>query len=189
MKKNSQTENELEKAQKQFDDFDSQVKSMTLDRMNTAPKEETEPQTKLSQKELDKSKDIYLKPNRTVSSQEKFNEKYREDWNYAKEYVNFIAEHKELIGETIETWTKGFPGVPAEFWLVPSGKPIWGPRYLAEQLSKCKYHRLVMKENITRGGDEAGQYYGSLAADTTIQRIDAVPVTKRRSIFMGATSF
>ena len=51
-----------------------------------APKEEVEAQTKLSSKEIAKSKDIYLKPIKTISrsKESKFNEKFRNDWNFAK---------------------------------------------------------------------------------------------------------
>lgn len=178
---------ELDKVEEQFDEFNQSVQQMTLDRMNQAPLQETEPQTKLSQSEIEKSKEFYLKPSRYVSSREKFNENFREDYNYAKEYVRFIAEHKEIIGEKIEMWTKPFAGMPAEFWEIPTGKPIWGPRHVAESLTKCRHHRLVMKENVVTGGDEKGnQYYGSLAAQTTVQRLDAIPVSTRKSLFMSA---
>ena len=179
---------ELEKAAQQFDAFEQNVKDLTLDRMNMAPKQEVEPQTKIAQSDLDKMRDIYLKPERSISSREKFNEAYRNDYNFAKEYVNFIAEHKELIGEAIEMWTKPFGGMPAEFWRIPTNKPIWAPRYVAEQIKKATYHRLKMEQN-TVGADGMGQYYGSMAVDTTIARLDANPVTKKRSIFMGATNF
>jgi len=188
-KVNSDGQKELERAEEQFKAFDQQVKDLTLDRMNAAPKEDVEPQTKLSQKDIEKSKDIYLKPSRTISSKEKFNEKFREDYNFSKEYVRFIAEHKELIGETIELWTKPYPGMPAEEWKIPTGVPVWGPRFLAEQITKAKYHRLVMKQNINTGADQMGQYYGSMAADTVIQRLDAIPVSNKKSIFMGASNF
>jgi hypothetical protein len=180
---------ELDKAEKQFNEFDSNVKQMTLDRMNEAPKEEAEPQTKMSQQEIEKSKDLYLKPHRTISSKEKFNEKFREDYNFAKEYVRFIPENKEIIGEEIEIWTKSFPGMPAEFWKIPTGKPVWGPRYLAERIANCKYHRLVMQQNVLTSSNHVGQMYGAMAVDTTVQRLDALPVSSRKSIFMGANSF
>lgn len=176
---------ELEKAQKQFDNFDANVKELTLDRMNMAPKEEQEPQTKLSSREISKSKDIYLNPERSISRREKFNESFREGLNFKKELVQFIAEHKELIGEDIEIWTGPFAGYPVEFWRVPTNKPVWGPRYLAEQIKRKCYHRLVMKDAIS-SQDGMGQYYGQLAADTTVQRLDAHPVSSRKSIFMGA---
>lgn len=196
-KVNSQSEQELQKAEEQFQAFDDSVKQMTMDRMNEAPKQDVEQLHKLSQKEIEKMGDIWLKPSRSLGPgadpktnfKETFNERFRKDWEFAKEYVRFIAEHREMPGETIECWTKPFPGVNCEFWQIPTGRPVWGPRHLAEQLSKCKYHRLVMKQN-TVGGDQMGnQYYGQMAVDTTIQRLDAVPVSPRKSIFMGMDDF
>ena len=178
-------QSELDKVEKQFEKFEQDVKNLTMDRMNEAPKEEIEPQTKLSSKEIEKSKDIYLKPDRTVSCRDKFNEKYRNDYNFSKEYVQFIAEHKEIVGETIEIWTRPFPGMPAEFWKVPVNKPIWGPRYLAEQIRRKTYHRLVMQQNSITGSDGIGQYFGTMVADTTIARLTAEPISTRKSIFMG----
>ncbi len=185
----SLAEKELDKAEKQFEAFDNQVKEMTLDRMNAAPKQEIEPQTKIAISDIDKNNDTYLKPFRSIGSREKFNENYRKDYEFAKEYVNFIAENKEIIGETIEIWTKPYAGLPAEWWKVPCNKPLWGPRYLAEQIKKKCYHRLTMQENKTTGIDGMGQYYGSMAVDTTVQRLDAHPVSSKRSVFMGANNF
>ncbi len=185
---NSESQRELDKAQKQFDAFDDNIKTMTLDRMNEAPTREQEQQTKLSQSEFEKSKDIYLKPKRTIHGGDKFNEKYREEYNFAKEYVNFIAENKEIIGENIPMWTKPFAGIPAEEWEVPVNTPIWGPRYLAEQIKRKNYHRFVMQDKTT-GGDGSMQYYGSMAVDTTVQRLDAHPVSQRKSVFMGNINF
>jgi hypothetical protein len=188
-KDGSLAEAELEKAEKQFEAYDKQIKDLTLDRMNTAPKEDKEPQTKLAQKDIDKSKYIYLKPAKAIGSREKFNEAYREAYNEAKEYVQFIAENKEIIGETIEMWTKPFAGMPAEFWQVPTNKPVWGPRYLAEQIKRCTYHRLIMQQNTVTNQDGYGQYYGAMAVDSIINRLDAIPVSSKKSIFMGASSF
>lgn len=184
----SLAEQEMDKVEKQFEEFDSQVKELTLDRMNMAPKQEVEPQTKLSQKDLEKSKDIYLKPVKTIGCRDKFNEKYRESYNFDKEYVQFIAENKEIIGEEIDLWTRPYAGMPAEEWKVPCNKPVWGPRYLAEQIKRKTYHRLVMQSNVT-GADGNGQYFGSMVADTTIERLTARPVSTRKSIFMGANNF
>ncbi len=186
---NSESAKELEKVEKQFESFDNQVKEMTHDRMNMAPKADVEPQTKMSQVDIEKSKEIYLKPKRAIASQEKFNEKYREDYNYATEFVRFIPENKEIIGETIEIWTKPFAGMPAQEWAVPTGKPVWGPRHLAERLTNCKYHRLTMQQHVMTETNHVGQMFGAMAVDTTIQRLDAIPVSTRKSIFMGAKSF
>lgn len=182
----------LDTAQKQAEVFEQQVKDLTLDRMNEAPLQEQEPQTKLSSKEIDRSKATYLKPERIISDRQKFNEEFQKDWEFAREYVHFIAEHKELIGEVIECWTHPFGGKGGEFWRVPTGKPVWGPRYLAEQLRRRKYHRLVMEETSTPGNqigsDGSASYYGKIVVDTTIQRLTAEPVTDRRSVFMGAAA-
>lgn len=187
----SLAEKELDIAEKQLDAFENNVKEMTLDRMNHAPKEETEKQTKLSQEDISKSKDIYLKPEKTLSAgpKDKFNERFRKKYEFDKEYVHFVAENKEIIGESIEIWTRPYGGMPAEFWRVPTNKPVWGPRYLAEQIKRCTYHRLVMQQNIVTESNYAGQMYGALAADTIVQRLDAHPVSSKKSIFMGASSF
>ncbi len=186
---NSLAAQELDKAQKQFDAFDGQIKEMTMDRMSAAPKEETEPQVKLSQKDIEKSKDQYLKPVRVISAKDKFNEKFRESYNFDKEYVQFIAEHKEIIGETIEMWTRPYGGMPAEYWNVPTGKPIWGPRYLAEQIKRKSYHRLTMTNSIVQDHGFIGQQFRCLAVDSQLQRLDARPVSTRKSVFMGASGF
>jgi len=186
---NSLAEKELDKAEAQFKEFDNQVKEMTLDRMNMAPKEEKDVQTKLSQSEIEKAKQIHLKPIRSIGSREKFNEDYRKEYNFATEYVQFIAENNEIIGEDLDIWTKPFPGMPAQEWKVPVNKPVWGPRHLAEQIKKCSYHRLTMAQHSTVGSDGMGQYYGAMTVDKAVQRLDAIPVSDRKSIFMGATKF
>ena len=179
---------DLQKAEKQFEAYDQNIKEMTMDRLNEAPKQDMEPQTKLSSSQIEKSKDIYLKPTTSIGSREKFNEKFRESYNYDKELVHFIAENKEIIGEMIEMWTKPYPGMPAEYWKIPTNKPVWGPRYVAEQIKSKFYHRLIMQQTVTENSG-AGQFYGQLAADTTIQRLDAIPVSSRKSVFMGAKGF
>lgn len=180
------TAQELDKVEQQLDAFDSQVKDMSLDKMRSAPRQDVEPQNKLSTKDIEKSKDLYLKPKRAIASKEKFNEKYRDEYNFQKEYVQFIPEHREIIGESIELWTKPFAGMPAEEWVIPTGKPVWAPRYVAERIKSCQYHRLVMQQQVITESNHVGQMYGALAADTTVQRLDALPVGTRKSIFMGA---
>lgn len=186
--KSSLAEKELDKAEKQFKEFDDNIKNLTMDRMNQAPKLEQEPIHKIAQADIADAKDIYLKPYRSISSPEKFNENYRNDYNHAKEFVYFIAEHREIVGEDIDVWTKPFAGMPCEWWKVPVGKPVWGPRYVAERIKGCSYHRLTMQNTVTDSSG-MGQFYGQMAVDTTIQRLDALPASKRRSIFMGAHTF
>lgn len=179
---------ELEKADENFKIFDQSVKDQTLDRTNLAPKIETEPQHKMSQNQQANSTDVYLKPDKVISCRDKFNEVFRKDYEYDKEYVQFIAENKEIIGDNIEIWTRPYGGMPAEFWKVPTNKPVWGPRYLAEQIKRKCYHRFVMQNTVTEHAGQ-GAFYGQMATDTTIQRLDAHPVAKRKSVFMGANSF
>lgn len=174
---------ELDKAQEQFDKFDSSVKEMTLDRMNKAPMQEQENQTKLSNREQQACPDVYLKPKRFIDDRQKFNERFQKEWEFDKEYVQFIAEHKEQPGDTIEMWTHKYGGKGAEYWEVPVNKPVWGPRYLAEEIHKRKYHRLKMENSVTQATG-VGQFYGAMAVDTTIQRLDAYPINTKRSIFV-----
>jgi hypothetical protein len=182
-------EKEIDKLQKQFDEFDTQVKEMTHDRMNEAPKADIEPQTKLSQKEIEKSQRHELKPQRTISDPAKFNEKFRDEWNFRKQYVQFIAENREIIGESIELWTRPYGGVGAAYWVVPVNKPVWGPIYLAEQIRKCRYHTLKMEEKFSQdnyiGNSGYGAMYGKMIVDHVNQRLNAEPVHSKKSIFMG----
>lgn len=187
---NSLAEKELDKAQKQFENFDSEIKEMTMDRMNKTPQREVEPQTKIAQSDLAKSKDIYLKPARSIGSTEKFNERFRSDYEFSTEIVNFIAENKECMGETAEFWTKPYPGMPCQFWQVPTNKAVWGPRHVAERLRGCKHHTIIMQARGNAGSDQYGnQYQGQLTIDTEVQRLDAYPVSSRKSVFMGQSEF
>lgn len=189
---NSFAQNELDKAEKQLDQFESHVQSLTMDRMNQlAPKQETEG-PKIAQKELEKKNDKYLKPFKTIGCRDKFNEDYRSQYEYDKEYVKFMAQNNEIIGEAIEIWTRPYGGMPAEFWKVPVNTPVWGPRYLAEQIKRKFYHRMKMEDkapNLNEQSSENMQYYGAMAVDSSIQRLDAHPVSDRKSIFMGASGF
>lgn len=186
---NSASQKELDRAEEQFESFDQNIKSLTMDRMSTAPKEDIEPQTKLSQKQIERSKDIYLKPHRSIGCKEKFNENFRSAYEFDKEYVHMIAQNNEIIGEELDFWTKPYAGMPAEEWKVPVNTPVWAPRYVAEKIKRSFYHRLTMKKNVVTEAGSFGEMYGALAVDTTVQRLDAMPVSNRKSIFMGANSF
>lgn len=194
---NSESEKQLDKAEKQLQAFDENVKQMTMDRVNQlAPKVDRPDEAPISQRDLLNIKDIYLKPERTVGpgvnpktgEREKFNENFRAAYEYDKELVQFQAVNNEIIGETLELWTKPYGGTNCEFWKVPVNKAVWGPRYLAEQIKRKFYHRLKTEDRATN--QEGGMtYYGSMAVDHTIQRLDAYPVNQRRSVFMGSKNF
>ena len=175
---NSEGQKELEKVEKQFDEYKSQVDSLLDARSPTAEKQELQ----ISQKDTENSKDVYLKPVRAIMSREKFNEKFREQYNRAKEYVHYIAINNEVLGETIEMWTKPFPGLPAEFWQIPVNKPVWMPRYVQEKLEHgCSYRRLKTEDKVV-GNDGWGKYTGQIVIDTVIARLTAQPVTTRKNI-------
>lgn len=194
---NSSSQKQLDNAADQFDSFKEQLEGLTNDRMNAAPKLEQEQQTKLSSRELAVAPEVHLKPKRSIMAvhpktgeREKFNEKFRKDWEHDKQEVRFIAENKEDIGGAIEIWTHPYGGVPAEFWEVPVNKPVWGPRHLAEQIKRCTYHRLSMDERKLSGmSDGVGSYTGPIIVENTINRLDAHPVSTRKSIFMGGSGF
>ncbi len=191
---NSFGQKELDKAEKKFEEFQEEIKEVSSginNRMDLSKKKETEEQVPLSQNQINNAKDIYLKPKRSIGSREKFNEKFREAYIFDKELVCFIAEHKELIGEDITLWSKPYAGMPAEEWVIPTGKPVWGPRYVAEQLKRKYYNRLVMNERQVVGQDGTGTFTGQLVVEEQRQRLDARPVSKgsRSSVFLSAGGF
>lgn len=194
---NSESQKQLDKAEKQLAEFDSNVKEMTMDRINQlAPKVDRPEEAPISQRDLRNSKDIYLKPEKIIGpgvnpktgESEKFNENFRAAYEYDKELVQFQAVNNEIIGETLELWTKPYGGTNCEFWKVPVNVAVWGPRYLAEQIKRKFYHRMKTEDRATAQG-EGMTYYGSMAVDHTIQRLDAFPVSQRRSVFMGSRNF
>ena len=88
-KVNSASQKELDKVEKQFEEFNDNVKDLVAARSPDAKPEESERQTKMSSNEIRNAKDIYLKPSKTLPDRQKFNEKFRKDWEFQKEYVNF----------------------------------------------------------------------------------------------------
>src|SRR5258706_11499949 len=121
---------EIDKIEEKFESVQEEIKSINLDKLNSSPKEESEQQTKIAQKDIEKSKDIYLKPQRSIPSGQKFNEKFRQRYEFDKQYVQFVAVHKEIIGDNIEMWTRPYGGMNAEYWVIPTNKPVYGPMYL-----------------------------------------------------------
>lgn len=192
-------EREMAKAEAQIQNFQDQLTELTQDRIiQTAPPATSVAQDRRNFEGQKKSKDIYLRPaknlgvgvNPKTGEREKFNEKFRDNWNFDNENVHFIAENKEAPGWPIEKWTKPYPGIDMLFWIIPVNVPLWGPRYLAEQLKGCVYHVLKTQDNREIGHNGIGVETGgasSMIIDCTVQRLDATPVTDRKSIFMGAS--
>ena len=148
-------------------------------------KAEESPPIELSQSEKEKQNIVYVKPDKFISSQEPFNESYRKDYEFAKENVIFRAVNDEVPGESIQLWCKAFPGMPALRFTVPVDVPVCGPRYLAEQLTQCAYSVMIMEQKPI-STDGSGTYYGAMSVSKRVQRLNALPETTRKSIFMAA---
>lgn len=176
---------DLEVAMDKVDAFNESVAALTADACAAAPKVVEPPQVLQSEREIAKEDGLYLKPERSINSKETFNEKYRKEYEYKKEYVPFIAENKEIIGESIETWTKKFAGISAEFWKIPVNRKVWGPRYLAEQIASKSYTRLVMEDKATHS-EGGGTFYGQMVATNRIQRLEARPARGRLQVAMSS---
>lgn len=181
---------EMRKAEEQVQNIEASLK-VSNDLSRSVKKEELEPQHRLSNTEIQKKPEIYLKPERTLNDAQKFNEKWAAEWEFQKEYVNIIAQHNELIGEVIEMWTHPFGGKGASFWKVPTNKPIWVPRFVAEQIKRKSYIRQVTGENVenTTSLGSNMRYWNNVVSETSVQRLDAHPVAAKKSIFMGSGGF
>jgi hypothetical protein len=172
---NSEGQRELDKVDAQLQSHVQKMESIDVNKINNTQVQDFNPQTKMSNREVAKADAIYLIPDRAMPCRAKFNEDYRKEYEYYKQPVRFVAENKEIIGETIEIWTKKYAGVPYEFWKVPTNRVVVAPRYLAERLADCKYRRIVMKEDKITGTDGMGSYFGRLEAEQVVSRFDARP--------------
>ena len=180
---NSEGQKELDKVENQVKQFSDSVSSAREDRGNLVMKE-VEPQTKMSQSEMNNSSLLYLKPKRTFPSRERFNERFRDEYNRQSEYVDFIAENHEVKGESIDFCIKKFPGVPVEEWVVPVNKPVSAPRYVKERIEECGY--TVFTTADKQLGSEGGvMYYGQMVAEERKSRLSAREFIKKPRIFMG----
>lgn len=184
---NNEGHKELDKVENQVKQFSETLHSVNMDR-NSLPTREIESQTRMSQDEMNKSSVTYLKPKRTFPSREKFNEKFRDEFNKLSEYVDFIAENHEVKGETIDFCIKKFPGIPVEEWVVPVNKPVSAPRYVKERIEECGY---TVFTTIDRqiGSDAGVLYYGQMVAEERKSRLSAREFIKKPRIFMGNSVF
>ena len=182
-------EKEIVKLNAKFEEYEKKIEALTLENTRLAKDKDEDNITRLSQREIAKSPDIYVKPKKTLMAVgEKFNEKYREEYNYKKQYVRVIAEHRECPGDTIEIWTKRFAGTPAEFWEIPTGKPVFIPRYVAEELADRKYNKIKMDGDSRDDRNRSGSYgeieqYGMPTVEEKIKRITAYSASTNATIF------
>ena len=137
---------EVKKLEEKFQEQSEAISKINRAELK-APLEEKEQQTKISQKEARKYDAPFIKPVRSIgcNAKEKPLESLEPMRKRAWEYVKCVVENYETIGEPVECWTKRFAGDNYDFWIVPVNTPIYIPRLLADQLSKCKYHRIIMK--------------------------------------------
>lgn len=183
-KVNSEGQRELDRVEDQLKSFSDSVGTAREESRNLQSKE-TDPQIKMSQAEMNKSEVLYLKPKRTFPSREKFNEKFRDEFNRQSEYVDFIAENREVRGESIDFCIKKFPGQPVEEWVIPVDRPVSAPRYVKERIEDCGYTIFTTTDQPT--GSEGGvRYYGSMVAEERKQRLAARDYVKKPRIFTGS---
>jgi hypothetical protein len=187
---NAEAQKDLDRAAEQIAQLPEQIREHTDDvplRKVDFSKPMTNPNLlrPLSQAQINGFEDYYIKPSAIVGDKNKFNERFRREWEFDKQKVAFIAENHETK-DIIEMWTKPYSGVPAEFWEVPVGVPIWGPRYLAEQIKRKNYTVLKMDENKQTAQTGMGTFTGSMISEGKKQRLDAHPVNKNKtSIFIS----
>lgn len=168
---------EIKEMTAQADAFQEQVKDLAHESVKAAPAEEVDQQTKMSKREMQKYDAPYIKWERSIACKEAPNPKFQQERDYMWEYVRIVAENHEIIGESIEMWTKQYPGDAYHFWRIPVNKPVWVPRLVAERLSKCSYVRYVMEDasQTTTGSDGYGTYYTGIKAKHVKQRLNAIP--------------
>lgn len=163
---------EVDRLDSEFDAKQEQMSSLTQDEMNKAPKKEQEPQAVLSKRE-EKSYDApVIKPSQTVPGIGKRKPEQDSLRRQAWELVKVVVENRESIGESIELWHKApFGGEPCTFWQLPTNKPIYIPRFLADRIKKCNYHVLTTVEQSI-GRNEWGEMIGKMVATETRNRLD-----------------
>lgn len=194
-KLNAEGQRELDKIENKFSEVETQNKEIGYEERLLAPKKEVEPQTKIAQSDLDKMDVPYIKPRRSfppapnpkTGQIEKFNEKFRAEYEYKKQRVEFIAENIEVLGEAPAFWTKPFPGVNAEEWVIPVNRPVNAPLYVKERLEGCGY--TVFKSSQSKHTQDGISYEGYLEVQERKNRLNAREVPKKRNIYMGNTRF
>ena len=194
--KSGDAQREIDRVEANIEATRDSISALSLDELNKAPKHEVEQQTRMSTRELQNAKQTYLKPLKTIyavdpktGKRPQLNPKFEAARNFDSQQVCFTAENNMMIGQKIEIWTLPYGGMPAEYWEVPCNTPVWGPRYLAEQIKRKCYHIIEMNQQTMTGADGFGSYTGAVEVKKTVQRLDAHPVSQNKSIFMGAVNF
>lgn len=138
---------EIDKVEKQFDETEKHLSTLSVDEMNKAPLVKDEPQTKMSKKEVKEYDAPVIRPSKSFTMP--IPKAGMPSWAPEaiardEELVKVIAENNEVIGEHIELWAGNYPGQVCGFYQVPVNIPIWIARKVAKRISQCKYHRMKM---------------------------------------------
>ncbi len=184
---NEEGRKELLKADDQFNEVQKDLKETVIaatERRISLPQCQPEDDIRRSTKELKVAEAQVIRPLKSIADKARFNETYRKEWERSWEYVKAVIENHEIIGEDVECWTHKFAGDPAHFWRIPTNKPVMIPRLLAEQLSNCKYHRIVMEEKVHSQGDGLS-FFGAAQAVEVRNRISARIIPDSSNIAMG----
>lgn len=166
----------IENASNTIDAMSEQMKSLNVDDIQTAPIKEEDPQTKISKKAIDDLDAPKIRPSKTFAPIDKPRPEHDSLRKRAWEYVKVIAENKEVIGETIQSWYKPpISGEACHFWEVPVNTPVYIPRMLAEHLATRIYPRHKMVDRATRGLGH-GEIMQVMVVEETLRRLDCRPV-------------
>ena len=125
--------------------LNQQMNTLTVDKINdSAPEpEETEPQVKLSLKEIAKLENIpYIEPTSQLGAFGKLPEKLRKQHERDWEYVKGMLENNVSPGQYVDFWYSIYPGDPDCYWIVPANRVCYVPRMIATHLEKAmKFHQ------------------------------------------------
>lgn len=173
---------ELEKVEKQFaesefNETQHKMANLTMDERQNIPVQESDPQTKLSKKQLADMGYIIVKPKKRLGSSQKPEPRWQKEREHAWQLVKAILENKESPGEVIEMWTHPFKGDSYDFWELPTNKPVLIPRHLANDVAASNYIQYKMEEDKKNVVDENGEtmYVGKKVTTTRKPRLTAQP--------------
>jgi hypothetical protein len=168
---------ELEKVESQFVEKQNEMANLTMQERQNIPMQETDPQTKLSKKQLNEMGYIIIKPKKRIGTIQKPEPKWQKEREHAWQLVKAILENKESPGEVIEMWTHPFKGDNYDFWELPTNKPILIPRHLANDVAASNYvqYKMEADEKQIVNEDGAATYIGKMVTTTRKQRLSAQP--------------
>lgn len=156
-KVNYEGQKELAKVDEAFEKVTEAIASCdSLD--PKVPVEQVDPYTKLSKRQMALADAQYVTPVKIVNRVEGgkhnaknyFNEAhrplYKKDW----EWIKVVIENKESIGHPVEKWTAEWGCDPAMFWIIPTNRPVYIPRFVARSIKKCRYIQRTMESDETK---------------------------------------